>query len=101
MKTAEEILRNYVMFENPLSVGATVTMIVPNIIQAMEEYANQSKWAYVPKFPDHSKGVLVLLKNGHMAIGIKLYDEDKFVQKGGEDFPKENQPIAWQPLPKI
>lgn len=70
-----------------------------NLVQILEEYASQSRWIFMPIYPDDFKGKLVLLPTGGMTIGIKLFDEDKFVQQNGEDFPESNQPIAWQPLP--
>lgn len=68
-------------------------------VEAIVKYIDKiSRWISVSdRFPSHYNGVLVLLPNGYITRGRKLFDEDKFIQADGKDF--KIQPIKWQPLP--
>lgn len=106
MKTAEEILGKYIKFPIQEAINSQSTIFVKSALEAIKECASQereSEWIDVkerlPKAKDnrHSDNVLVIKKNGNMAISHYSYVSDKFLC----DLAHNKQVTHWLPLPKL
>lgn len=99
MKKAEEILREYVQFED-VNGNVPVTLLPLTIVDAMEEYVGEkSKWVSVDeRLPNGFYNVLGLTRKGRMLItwidrGTLNFDDN--------DIDIENDCYThWMELPK-
>lgn len=107
MKSAEEILKELYCCEptdekQDLQLQITLNPDLDRILQAMHEYASQSRWVKVSeRLPEVGERVLLLIEcigEPYVCIGHMKKDGLYYKDKGTLSKPMEIV-IRWQPLP--